>query len=115
MAVDERPKVAEPPRATDFHNHVWEVQRKLIEKYPEAQFELTEGPDDAFHLKVYTEETSLWAPIEAVEDMLIDLQLEDHIDLHVIPLMLSQWEGPRVPKDYRASRSTDRSSQNGLH
>lgn len=86
--------------AADIHKAVSKIEAKIRAVYKDADFDLLVGPDDAYHLRVFTSEPSLWKPIELVEDDLFDLQEAEQIQLYVIPLRHEDREGVNDPPGF---------------
>lgn len=96
--------------APEAYNLIRRVEDKIRAAYKEAEFELLCGPDDALHLKVYTNDEDLWGPLQLVERDLLHLQETEGLNLHVVPLRFEDREDPEpendeLPESLR--RSTD--------
>lgn len=71
-----------------IHNLIQPIEDKLKAKYPEAKFLL----NDLLQLNVYTNEPTLLAPMEIVEDDLLELEDKQGIQLHICHLPLKDWK-----------------------
>lgn len=106
--VLERTREADPPvSTTEVHNHIFAIQKKLLAKFEDAEFELVLGPDEAYHLKVYTDEPSILSPMDLVADELLDLHDTVGIELYIVPLSLrdKKNETPILPRHMRNGKS----------
>lgn len=101
--VLDRTREADPPISTEVHNHIFAVQKRLLEEFPAAEFDLVYGPDEAYHLKVWTDERSILRVMEVVEDDLLNLLDDYGIELYVIPLSLQDKKNdtPHLPRHMR--------------
>ena len=67
---------------------VREIQQLILRRYPQAAFEVTPGPDDpeSTHLVATIDVEDTDEVLDVVIDRLLDLQVEDHLPVHVIPV-----------------------------
>lgn len=70
------------------HNLIQPIEDKIRAKYPEAKFRL----NDLLQLDVYTNDPSLFGPMETVESDLLEIQDKQGIQIHVCPLRLTDWK-----------------------
>ena len=92
----------------EVYNQIRRIEDKIRVKYANAEFELLCGPDDALHLKVFTNDEDLWGPLALVEEDLIDLQASDGLNLHLIPLRFEdKEESEETPSESSKSGSAD--------
>jgi hypothetical protein len=92
----------------EVYNQIRRIEDKIRGEYADAEFELLCGPDDALHLKVFTNDDDLWGPLALVEHDLIDLQARDGLNLHLIPLRFEdKEETEETPLDSSNAQSHD--------
>jgi hypothetical protein len=64
-----------------------EVQARIKAAYPEAEFTVAIGDDPAgIYIDAYTEAPDGFCVLDLVSDRLVDLNVDDGLPLHVIPL-----------------------------
>jgi hypothetical protein len=80
------------PRVQDA---VRELQQMLLQRYPDATFEVTPGPDDpeSVHLIATIDGADSDAVLDLVIDRLLELQVEERLPVHVIPVRPSERVG----------------------
>lgn len=73
-----------------------EMQRLILAAYPEARFEVEIGEDPiATYLLANVDEDDLDAVMDVYVDRLIDLQVNDGLKLHVLPIQKRDPNGSR--------------------
>jgi len=64
-----------------------EVEARILAVYPDATFHLVEGEDPiGLYLDAYTDAEDAFAVLDLVSDWLVDLNVNDGVHLHVVPL-----------------------------
>src|SRR5262245_41691278 len=88
-------------------NAIEELKTMIRERYPDAQFEVTRDPDDSRSILLET-----IVDIDETEDVLdlvlnrvLDLQAEDRLPIHVIPM----WPRERTIAEFKRSRAAQSS------
>jgi hypothetical protein len=71
---------------------VRELQQMLLQRYPDATFEITPGPDDpeSIHLIATVDVEDSDTVLDVVIDRLLELQVEERLPVHVIPVRPSE-------------------------
>jgi len=92
MGIAYAPEGVSPRLVTEVYNTIKAIEAKIREEYPEVETELLCGPDEALHLIVYTNDPSLWNPMEYIEDELVALEDRENLSLYVVPLRFSDRE-----------------------
>jgi hypothetical protein len=71
---------------------VRELQQMLLQRYPDATFEITPGPDDpeSIHLIATVDVEDSDTVLDVVIDRLLALQVEERLPVHVIPVRPSE-------------------------
>lgn len=87
MATEARPLEPQASAAAfaRIYDHVHAMEDKLRAAYPEARFELHCVADDELHLFVYSNATSIHAPMDLIEDDQDRLADQLGISLFVVP------------------------------
>lgn len=84
------------PRRSEIDAALAELRQIILQKYPEATFEVKRGIDepDSFELWATVDIEDGNDVIDLVLDRVLDMQLEDGLPIHVIPLRPadSKWE-----------------------
>ena len=63
-----------------------EIEDKIKVAYPDAEFQLLCGPEEAMHLKVYSNAPTMWDVMELVRDDLTELEETSTLALYVVPI-----------------------------
>ena len=73
------------PRA---RSAVDELEALILDRYPDATFRVTRGPDDpeTIHLLAMVDVEDTDAVLDAVVDRMMDLQIEGGLPIYVIPV-----------------------------
>jgi hypothetical protein len=71
---------------------VRELKQMLLQRYPDATFEITPGPDDpeSIHLIATVDVEDSDTVLDVVIDRLLALQVEERLPVHVIPVRPSE-------------------------
>jgi hypothetical protein len=71
---------------------VRELKQMLLQRYPDATFEITPGPDDpeSIHLIATVDVEDSDTVLDVVIDRLLELQVEERLPVHVIPVRPSE-------------------------
>lgn len=70
------------------------IEDKIKNRYPDAEFQLLCGPEEALHLKVYSDAPSMWDVMELVRDDLMELREAAEMCLYVVPVRHEDREDP---------------------
>jgi hypothetical protein len=81
--IDPDGVVNEPAQAA-----IDELKRSILSRHPEATFEVGPGTDDPtlIHLYAYVDLDDPEEAADEILDRMVDIQLDDGIPLHVIPM-----------------------------
>lgn len=75
-----------------------ELQARITAVYPEATFTVVRGDDPSgIYLDAYTDAPDGFAVLDLVSDWLVDLNVNEGLAIHVIPLPTQAREAPAVP------------------
>ena len=62
------------------------IESKIKDEYPDAEFQLLCGPEEALHLKVYSNAPSMWDVMDLVRADLMELRETAEMCLYVVPV-----------------------------
>ena len=75
-----------------------EIQARITAVYPEATFTVAQGEDPAgIYLDAYTDAPDGFAVLDLVSDWLVDLNVNEGLVVHVIPLPTQARDAAAVP------------------
>jgi hypothetical protein len=78
----------EPKLAPRMQQAIEELKGLVRERYPEATFRVTRSPEDprSIHLMTTVDVPDTTEVVDAVLDRVLDMQIEEKLPVHVIPV-----------------------------